>query len=183
MRQIQFLDAIDLEALAQAPLDARTYALAWAAAYHLFPGYQPGDKLPARLMLNGSFPIRTLPLRITIPPASITPMRQTQIEEFLVELHARVPQAPQASQSTNEAETLFLEGLRLADAGKALEAVPTLEKACQLRPSNSSWWHALALAYQEAQRPADARNAAQRALDTASNTTEESAARALLNSL
>jgi tetratricopeptide (TPR) repeat protein len=182
LRLLGPVSEIETAELARMPMDSRGYALAWAAAYQLFPGYEAGQAWPARIKL-GSFVLRRRMLDLPIPNAEIRPLSEVEREEFLAALQVRVPQSPGARAEVAEADSLFLEGLRLSDEGRLPEAIPLLEQACRRRPSNSSWWLALAMAYRESGRVADAAGPAQRAVAVAINPTERSAAEAFLQSL
>jgi tetratricopeptide (TPR) repeat protein len=89
---------------------------------------------------------------------------------------ARQTLKPQSDSGAGE--EYFLRGSRLLDEGEASGALPLLEQAVQLRPSQSSWWLTLAQARAELQQWEAARQAANQALKSAANETERKAAQA-----
>jgi tetratricopeptide (TPR) repeat protein len=159
------------------------YASAWAVAYHLWPGYRAGDKFPAKLSI-GPFSPRVIPIDFEAPEQTQSLLSRKEINELELEFRNQFPNANQPVETeTAQAEANFLEGLRLSDLGQTLQAIPLLEKACALRPSNSTWWNALALAYQENKQTSEARQAIEKALATAKNETESAAAKSLQKSI
>lgn len=182
-RNLETLPSLDLEQLAREPISIYTYAPAWAAAYHLWPGYKAGDKFPSKLSI-GPFEPRIIPIDYITPDKAQTLLSRKEIQELEIEFRNQFPGMNQPIEAElARAESDFLEGLRLSDSGQTKQAIPLLEKACALRPSNSSWWNALALAYQENRQLTEARQAIEKALATAKNETETAAARSLQKSL
>lgn len=162
--------------LGRAPAN-RFYAREWAAAYLLWPGYQPGQPLPdPPPNVAGPFPLRIQPIDYRAPSREISALSPTEIKELEIAFLTRVPSARPPATDVTSTEQLFLDGLKLSDEGKPNEAIPLLERACRERPSNSSWWYALALALKEANRTDDAKAAIAKALSTATNETERNAA-------
>lgn len=151
------------------------YARAWAAAFHLWPGYKAGDALPATTR-GGPFAARRVEIDWQPPKYAAIAVNPTAIAELQVELANLLPQLPAPA---SDAEAKFREGLRLSDLGRNAEAIPLLEAACKERPSNSSWWHALAFAALEAGQLPLGREAIERAIATARNEAERRAAEAL----
>lgn len=183
LAELKEVSSVNLPELANGIGPADTYALAWAAAYLLWPGYVPGASFPASVPV-GPFPVRLTKINYTPPDTTTRPLSPTQMHELEEEFRQRVPTATNITVSDAYlAEQRFLEGLALSDNGRAVEALPLLEQACRLRPSNSTWWHALALAAKEADRRDLARTAITRALDTAANDGERTAAKTFAASL
>ncbi len=175
--------SIDIDQLAGKPMTIRSYAPAWAIAYHLWPGYKSGDSFPAKLSI-GPFSPRTISIDYMAPELTQSLLSRREINELEIEFRNQFPSANQPVEAeTAQAESVFLEGLRLSDLGQIMQAIPLLEKACLLRPSNSSWWNALALAYQENKQTSEARVAIEKAIATAKNETESAAAKSLQRSL
>jgi tetratricopeptide (TPR) repeat protein len=170
---------VRLADLSQGRLDQRGYALAWAAAVQLLPEYREGMEWPQRVALKG-YPVRVVEWRDGPPAVQVAAVAGEEARGWWADLRARVPQAPAAEDG---AEELFLRGVRLADGGQPREAIVAMEEACRKRPEQSTWWLALAQAYQEVGRVEEARTAAERASETALNETEQAAARAFLKSL
>jgi tetratricopeptide (TPR) repeat protein len=170
---------VRLADLSQGRLDQRGYALAWAAAVQLLPEYREGMEWPQRVALKG-YPVRVVEWRDGPPAVQVAAVAGEEARGWWADLRARVPQAPAAEDG---AEELFLRGVRLADGGQPREAIVAMEEACRKRPEQSTWWLALAQAYQEVGRVEEARTAAERASATALNETEQAAARAFLKSL
>jgi tetratricopeptide (TPR) repeat protein len=83
----------------------------------------------------------------------------------------------------NFAEAHFLLGVRATDDRQYDAAVEHLEAAVHVLPRQSSFWHALAYALDKQGRRADAVQAARRAVLTATDTTQERMAQALLDGL
>ncbi len=162
-------------------LSAEDYALAWAAAYHLWPTYNDRTQFPDSLRA-GPFPPRFTTARIATPPIRTSALSPAEIRSLQIEFANTFAKAT-APAGAAEAESLFLAGLKLSDEGRNAEAAPLLEKACNLDPSNSTWWHALALAHKELGRIPEARAALLRAMATALNDQEREAAATLLRSL
>lgn len=182
-RILEATPSIDIGHLARQPMAISSYAFAWAIAYHLWPTYQPGEKFPANLPI-GPFSPRTIPVDYQAPELSQSLLSRREIHELEVEFRNQFPNIDQPVETeTAQAESAFLEGLRLSDLGQTLQAIPLLEKACSLRPSNSSWWNALALAYRENSQTPKARMAIEKALATAKSETETAAATSLQKSL
>ena len=177
------LPSIDIEQLARQPITINTYAPAWAIAYHLWPSYKAGDKFPSKLSI-GPFSPRTIPIDYLPPEKAQSLLSRKEINELEIEFRNQFPSSNQPIEAAvSLAESTFLEGLRLSDSGQTGQAIPFLEKACALRPSNSSWWNALALAYQENKQFPETRIAIKEALAMAKNETETSAARSLQKAL
>jgi len=163
--------------LGRPPGNLSVYAREWAAVYHLWPTYKPGQPLPATVpKADGPFPPRIRPIAYSPPVIEFSALSQVEIKELEIAFLNRVPAARSAGVDTTSAEARFLEGLRLSDSGKPNEAIPLLERACSERPSNSSWWYALALALKEANRKDEAKLAIAKALATANNPTERNVA-------
>ena len=182
-RLLDGIPSIDINQLARQPMRIDAYASAWAVAYHLWPGYRAGDKFPAKLSI-GPFSPRTIPIDFEAPEQTQSLLSRKEINELELEFRNQFPNANQPVETeTAQAEANFLEGLRLSDLGQTLQAIPLLEKACALRPSNSTWWNALALAYQENKQTSEARQAIEKALATAKNETESAAAKSLQKSI
>ncbi len=182
-RILEGVPSIDIEHLASQPLTITSYASAWAIAYHLWPTYRSGDSFPTKLSI-GSFSQRIISIDYQAPEQSQSLLSQREINELEIEFRNQFPNANQPVEAeTAQAESVFLEGLRLSDLGKVVQAISLLEKACSLRPSNSSWWNALALAYQENKQTIEARVAIEKAIATAKNETESAAAKSLQKSL
>lgn len=183
LSQLSEISSIRLSSLTTGLPTPAAYAMAWAAAYQLWPTYRPGQIFPDAVPV-GPFAPRTIKLPYTAPDKTLHALSPEEMSEIEIEFRQRLPTAagvpvPPAA----KAEALLLEGLRLSDAGQHLKAVPLLEEACRLRPSNSSWWHSLALAAKEAGQINTARTAVQRALATATNFAERTAAEVLEKSL
>jgi tetratricopeptide (TPR) repeat protein len=79
------------------------------------------------------------------------------------------------------AEAQFLLGLLDAAEKRLPEAIARYEAATRAAPRQSSFWHALAMTYWEAGKHGEARQAAQRAVDSAARPHEREAAQAALN--
>lgn len=177
------LPTVAIAELARQPITIDSYAPAWAAAYHLWPSYKSGDKFPESLKV-GPYRTRTIAIAYVSPDKTLSPLSTIELREIEIEFRNLFPGLLAAgSFATAEAEKIFLEGLRLSDSSQTKEAIPLLKQACQLRPSNSTWWQALALAYQEDKQFSEARIAIERALVTARNEAETVAARTLQKSL
>jgi len=182
-RILEDLPSIDIDQLASEPITINTYAPAWAIAYHLWPSYKAGDKFPSKLSI-GPFSPRTIPLDYISPAKTQSLLSRKEVNELEIEFRNQFPSSNQPIEAAvSLAESTFLEGLRLSDFGQTGPAILLLEKACALRPSNSSWWNALALAYQENKQFPEARIAIEKALATAKNETETAAARSLQKAL
>ena len=97
------------------------------------------------------------------------PARAVQLLERAVELNP------------NHAEAHFLLGQHAYRHGRLEEAVAHFERAAQILPRQSSFWHALALACHKALRPESALRAAKRALEAAATEQEAEMARAALD--
>ncbi len=180
LRQLQGVSQIDLASLSKARLDVDSYALAWAAAYVLWPAWQPGQDFPAKIPV-GPFPLRRRPSRASFPNTeflTLSPAATGEIEAALAQSFPKLALA-----TPDNAEQEFLSGSRLLDAGQAAAALPILESACRQRPSQSTWWLTLALAYRETGRLSAARQTLDHALNSALNQTERDAAQALLKTL
>jgi tetratricopeptide (TPR) repeat protein len=80
----------------------------------------------------------------------------------------------------NFAEAHFLLGVMASNEKRYEEAVIHLEAAASIFPRQSYFWHALAIAYHQLQRPDDARQAARRALQSAATQQEAEMAEAAL---
>jgi tetratricopeptide (TPR) repeat protein len=156
------------------------YAWAWAhvhqAAPAVFASLAGWQDLPWRTPRPGD---DFRPRRLAIAfPAGPAPVRLRAVETE--ELRESAAEAFAVTPGESSAEAKFLAGLRLADEGRAREAVPLLEEAVRLRPSQSSWWLILSAAYGELGNQAGRRAAAQRALETAVTETERKAAQAAI---
>ncbi|MBL8234974.1 MAG: DUF1570 domain-containing protein, partial [Bryobacterales bacterium] len=81
----------------------------------------------------------------------------------------------------NYAEAQFLTGSTLQTSDQHAAALPHLERAASIFPRQSYFWHALAVSYLAVGRTADSRNAASRALDSATTPEQAEMARAALN--
>ncbi|WP_031499677.1 tetratricopeptide repeat protein [Bryobacter aggregatus] len=172
------IDTIDLEKLSSTPMDQKGYALSWAAASKLWPDWsrslQGLSSVKAR-----DFEIRSRTIPMTKPVFPILTLTADAVAEMEAEFQSLIRGNTAFSvggRAAEEAQALFLEGLRLSDEGESQQAIGRLEKACQLRPSNSSWWLALALAYREGGQRDRAKEAVARAVATAVNATESAAA-------
>ena len=97
------------------------------------------------------------------------PARSLQLLERAVELNP------------NHAEAHFLLGQYASSRGRLEEAVQHFERAAQILPRQSSFWHALALACHKTQRSEPALRAARRALEAAATEQEAEMARAALD--
>lgn len=183
LQSLRGIDTIRLKDFTQGKLTADAYALAWAAAYQLWPDYKVGKQFPDSVPV-GPFPIRTKEIDFKAPTLTLSPLSPTEIRELEIEFASRVPAVaiPQGD-AASQAESIFLEGLRLSDSGQHQTAAPLLERACTLRPSNSTWWHALALAWIESSQPDKARAALDKAISSATTPQEKAAAEALANRL
>jgi len=183
LKMLRGIDTITLNQLETGMTTTNAYALAWAAAYHLWPEYRPGQTLP-KTIPAGPYPMRSIPIQWQPPVVDFSALTPIEISELEVEFLNQVPRSGlTVNAPAAKAESIFLEGLRLSDSGKSKESIPLLELACRLRPSNSSWWHALAFAAKEAADVELARQAAAKALATALNPQEKSAAEAIATSL
>lgn len=78
------------------------------------------------------------------------------------------------------AEAHFLLGIAAANGNRHADALPHLEQALAVFPRQSYFWHALAISQHQLGRTAEARRAAERALDTASTPDQAEMARAAL---
>ncbi|MCX6624016.1 MAG: hypothetical protein NTY38_23730, partial [Acidobacteria bacterium] len=78
------------------------------------------------------------------------------------------------------AEPRFLLAVALTQKHKAAEAVTHLEEATRILPRQAYFWQALSVAYSQLDRKADARQAAQRALDAAQTRHEAEMAQAAI---
>lgn len=85
-----------------------------------------------------------------------------------------------AERNPQFAEAHFLLGVAAANENKHAEAVEQIEKALRVFPRQSYFWHALAVSYHALGREEPSRKAAQRALDSASNSDEAQMAAAAL---
>lgn len=147
------------------PFSSAAYAEAWA--------------MVATLSIEPGFPGRLeKPAKVSIPKAKLFPGKRPLMQATrtgnVAELMAHW------KGSSDGAQESFLEGSRLLDLGRTAEAIPLLEAALDLRPSNSTWWHSLAFAYGEAGLDEKKKAAAERALATAVNETEREQALSLL---
>lgn len=188
MAWLQGVGTIDLESLAARPLDHNGYARAWAAAYQLWPRFEATPTFPKSIAVPIFSPrIETIELRRPVMHLmAVSPAEVAELElDFAANVRNQVqpPVLRGGDQSAVRAQELFVEGLRLADAGEASRATPLLAEACRLRPSNSTWWHALALAYRDANEIDKAREAVGWALSTALNDSETAAAAILRKAL
>jgi tetratricopeptide (TPR) repeat protein len=177
------LKSLTIPTLENQPPTASDYALYWALAYHLWPTWQPTTPFPTTIAIN-KFPVRIRTVDLLNPNSTTATLTPQEIKEIQIEFHNQFPAWNPATLGPDDAaEPTFLEGLRLSDSGQHKDAIPKLERACQLRPSSSSCWYALGFAYSEANQPTEARQALQRAISTAANDTERTSAQTLLNSL
>jgi tetratricopeptide (TPR) repeat protein len=78
------------------------------------------------------------------------------------------------------AEAFFVAGTMEAKAGRHAEAVASLQKAADILPRRSNFWHAMAVSYMQLNQPEPAYRAAERASITAVNDAEIKAAAAIL---
>jgi len=180
--RVREIREIDTGKLAKEPFTVESYARAWAAVFHFWPTWKSGDAVPVRVK-PGNFEKRTLPIQYDRPALTTAVLARAEITELAVEFRNSVSASLSVDPNTAKAEALFLDGLRLSDEGQALAAIPLMERACQLRPSNSSWWHALALAYKEIGKIPEARLAVDQATAVAKTIHEIDAARILRESL
>lgn len=163
--------------LGRPPGNLSIYAREWEAVFHLWPTYRPGQPIAQTVpKVNGPFPPRFQLINYRPLVIEFSALSSVEIKELEIAFLNRVPAARSTIANTSTAEATFLEGLRLSDSGKTNEAIPLLERACSERPSNSSWWYALALALKEANRRDEAKLAIAKALATANNPTERNAA-------
>ncbi len=185
LKELGDLRSIDIIELGSEKLKLNAYARAWAAAYYLWPNYEPGAPLPGKIAIN-DFPLREITIALPSTQSKFSPLSTIEMAELEIEFRTTTPNAPPltaAGQAANNAEQIFLDGLRLADQSNPSAAIPLLEKACNLRPSNSTWWQALALTYKEANQLPEASKAIARAIATASSPSETTSALTLQNSL
>ncbi len=185
LKELAGLKSIDIIELSDGPLQENDYARAWASAYHLWPNYKPGSSFPGAIVI-GRFPLREFPIDFKPTQTTLNALSPIEMAELEIEFRTAISSGPPlttAGEAANNAQQIFLEGLRLADESNPTAAIPLLEKACQLRPSNSTWWQALALAYKDANQLPQARTAIARAIDTAISPSESTAALTLQKSL
>ncbi len=182
------IERIETEALDMRLREPGGYALAWAAAYALWPNFSDTAAPPKSIVVGDFVPrTETLPLRkptlrlLAVAPAEIAEMEV----EFAGVFGTRSPEPllSGGDQAALRAQELFVEGLRLSDEGAPAKAAPLLAEACRLRPSNSTWWYALALAHRDANELDQARAAVGWAISTALNQSEREAAATLQRAL
>ena len=185
LKELAGLKSIGIIELGGGPLQENGYARAWAAAYHLWPNYKPGSSFPGTIDI-GRFPLREFPIGLKLTQTTLNALSPIEMAELEIEFRTAISSGPPlttAGQAANNAQQIFLQGLRLADESNPTAAIPLLEQACNLRPSNSTWWQALALTYKEANQLPQARTAIARAIATAINPSETTAAITLQKSL
>jgi tetratricopeptide (TPR) repeat protein len=154
-------------------------SLSGAAASNTSAAYAEAWAMVATLSYQPGFPGRwEKPSEVKIPKprlfAGKKPVMQVTRSGNAVEMMAHW------KESSDGAQEKFLEGSRLLDLGRVAEAIPLLEAAAGLRPSNSTWWHTLAFAYGEMGQSEKKKAAAERALAAAVNETERQQALSLV---
>ncbi len=185
LRGVETIDTTKLDSQLREP---DGYARAWAAAYALWPDFSSTAPPPASIPIGG-FTLRSEILQMRRPTLRLLAVTPAEIAEMEVEfatLFRRPSAEPLLSgrdQAALRAQELFVEGLRLSDEGVPAKAVQLLAEACRLRPSNSTWWHALAMAYRDTNDVEKAREALAWALTTALNQSEREAAAMLKQAL
>ncbi len=184
LASLRGLKEIDVASMLGSALDSERYARAWGAAYWLWPDFSGAKSLPNSIPIS-NFVIRTQTLELRRPAVNLLAVSPAELAEFEVEfaqagLNERLVAALSGGgKAAQQAQEMFIDGLRLADEGDARRAVPLLAEACRLRPSNSTWWHALALAYRDTDEIDKAREAVNLAVSTAVNESERAAATTL----
>ncbi len=182
------------------PLDAAGYAWAWARVAEMAGRPQWKEllgrlrteafrwevaeavlgRLREPLAAEGLGIERKQSVEAAAPPLPVlTVLRRQEAAEL--EIDAR-HLAGLESATEGEAERGFLKGLRLLDDGRAQEAIRLLEDACRARPSQSSWWLALATAYSESGDRTQRKEAIAQALASAATESEKKAAQTLAKS-
>lgn len=120
--------------------------------------------------------------RVPAPPQEDISIRSLSGNEA-AEMLATVRTALQPQSGPALGESSFLQGLRLLDDGNPEAAIPLLQEALRLAPSQSSWWLALATAYQESGAAEQRLHATRQALNTAVTEAEKRAAEAAMRAL
>ncbi len=178
-------EEFDVKRLSGRDFPPEAYAWAWA---HIHLAARDAD-LPTLLAAlatkstamkwrmpsaSAEFPARLWP---ATKPAPASPRRLTEHEAL--ELRALAAEAFETLGGPPQGEAEFLEGVRLFDEGKTLDARPVIERAVRLRPAQSTWWLTLAYVYAELDLPFEFEGAIAKAFQTAANGTERSAAESL----